>query len=108
MVALSFVWTRVSDAQGNWSNDQARKYQAASQKLHSLSHEYARQSRQGLDQQMRDNLDAAKSDYESLRGDLDAARARPANVAFGLRLAGVAMMAAGGLGLYRSRTAEAT
>src|SRR5262245_54898937 len=102
-VALSFVWARVFDARANWTTEQAREYQAAAVKLHSLSHEYAQQTRQGPEQQMRDKLEAAKTEYESLQGQLEAARARPANVALGLRLSGLALMAAGGVGLYRSR-----
>jgi hypothetical protein len=103
MVALSFVWPRVADARANWSTEQARQFQAAAAMLHSLSHQHAQQLRQGDDREMRDKLEVAKREYESLHGQLEAARARPGNIAVGLRLAGVALMAAGGIGLYLSR-----
>jgi hypothetical protein len=104
IVAVSFVWTHVSSERANWSTDQALKHQAAALKLHSLSHEYAHQSRQGGDQEIRDKLEQARIEYEALHGQLDAAIARPGNVALGLRMVGVALMSAGAYGLYRSRS----
>jgi hypothetical protein len=108
IVALSFVWTRVANPRANWSTDQARQFQAAAARLHSLSHQHAQQSQQGDRQKMNAELELAKSEYQLLEGHLDAARSRPKNVAFGLRLTGMALMAAGALGLYRSRAVSAS
>jgi hypothetical protein len=108
IVALSFVWPRVANSRANWSTDQARQFQAAAARLHSLSHQHAHQSRQSDPQKMNSELELAKTEYQLLEGQLEAARARPKNVAFGLRVAGVASMAAGALGLYRSRAISAS
>lgn len=104
LVALSFAWSTIFNGNGGWSNEQAREYQAASQQLHSLSHEYSQRARQGNDSALHEELEKAKLEYDSLRSDLDAAIARPRRVEIALRTIGMALIGASGVLLYQSRS----
>jgi hypothetical protein len=106
LLAFSFVWTTISRGQGNWSQEQALRYQAASARLHSLSHKYARPAEEGTSAAAQEELKNAQIEYERLRTDLDAAIAHPSRIAFWFRIVGAALAAAGAYDLYRNRSIE--
>lgn len=99
-IAWSFIVANVSTGHAAWSQEQAREYQAASSKLHSLSHEFALAAQSGNEPTVRDELRRAKSEYDELRGQLEIAMARPGRIAFWLRFAGLLLIAVGAVGLY--------
>jgi Flp pilus assembly protein TadB len=86
----------------NWSPEKAKQYQAASVKLHSLSHSSASASPE-KQRELKSQLQDAEKDYASRRADLDAAIGRPTRVRWILRMTGVAIAAAGGVSAYLSR-----
>jgi hypothetical protein len=106
LLAFSFVWSTISRGQGNWSEEQALRYQAASARLHSLSHKYARPPEEGSAATAREELKNAQIEFQRLRSDLDAAIARPGRIALWLRVVGAVLAAVGGYGLIRNRPVE--
>lgn len=107
LTLLSFFWTNVASGHSNWSPEQAEQYQAAAARLHGLSHESVHATRNGDAQAVHEKLEKAKVEYDALRTQLDAAIVRPGQIAFVLRTAGFALLAAGGFGLYYSQTPRA-
>jgi hypothetical protein len=100
LIAWSFIWPSVSSRRSGWSQDQAREYQAASARLHSLSHQHAHAAERGNEAAVRAELDKAQANYEVLRGELESAMRRPRRIAILLRLAGLALVGAGAMILY--------
>lgn len=96
IIALSLIWTRVSTGRYAWSDKQALEYQAASSKLHSLSHEFAHQETSAESDALRPDLEAAQAHFSEVRAQLEAARQQPARIALILRLAGILIAVAGG------------
>ena len=94
LVALSFIWANVSTARSAWSQEQALEYQATSSKLHSLSHQFAQEAQRGNDQAIRAELEKTRAEYGELRAQLEGAMARPARIAFWLRIFGLLLIAA--------------
>ena len=101
LVAASVFLPEAATRGTNWSPEQAKQYQAASVKLHSLSHTAARSPEK--QEELRKQLQDAEKEYASRRADLDAALNRPHRVTFMLRVAGVFLAAAGGISAYLSR-----
>jgi Flp pilus assembly protein TadB len=104
LVVASVIIPAGAAAGTNWSPEQAKQYQAASVKLHSLSQSSAAatpEKRRELKSQLQD----AEKDYASRRADLDSAIGRPNRMRWFLRLAGVVVAAAGGACAYLSRKA---
>jgi hypothetical protein len=100
LVAWSFVWPSVSNSTAGWSPEQARDYQAASAKLHSLSHQSVHAAGQENEAQVRAELHKAQAEYDLLRGQLDSALDRPWRMAWWLRLSGLTLVGVGGVSLY--------
>ena len=98
MVAVSFFWPSDSSNRANWSPQQARAYQAASVKLHSMSHETAHAAGSQDEKAVREKFDQAKAEYDALRGELDAAIDSPKNIRYALRIFG-SLVAIAGLAL---------
>jgi hypothetical protein len=86
-----------------WSPEQAKKYQEAAVKLHSLSHASLHTSPEADQPAKRKELQQAEADYNAIRSQLDSAIARPKKITWAIRLAGVALVAIGGFGLYHGR-----
>ena len=99
LIAWSFLGAASAKHSG-WSPEQASEYQAASARLHGLSHSYAEQLRGGDPGAAKAELDQAKEEYNALRERLDAAIARPKRIAWLLRVGGAALALAGGCLLY--------
>ncbi len=95
LIAWSFIWASIATGSSTWSQEQARKYQAAATKLHSLSHQYAQEAARGNEAAVRDDLDKARAEYQSLRGELESAIGRPRYIAWMLRLAGLLLLIGG-------------
>ena len=100
LILLSIVLPGSAVRRANWSQEQATKYQAASVKLHSLSHASVHPSPDADRQAMRTELQQAEADYQAIRAELDSAINGPQNLALGMRAAGVALALAGGFGMY--------
>jgi hypothetical protein len=99
MIALSFAWPGKSSRRGAWSDAQAEQYQAASLKLHGLSHDIAHAEpdrKQAVDAELK----KAKAEYDALRDKLDAARSRPQRLGWILRFAGLACLLLGSGALF--------
>jgi hypothetical protein len=88
---------------GIWSQEQAEKYQAASVKLHSLSHGSLHPSPNADPVAMRKELEQADQEYKAIRAQLDAALGRPKKLAWILRGVGVALMIVGGVVAHSMR-----
>jgi hypothetical protein len=102
-VAISLIWPGRSTTSTAWSNADALKYQAASAKLHRLSHEFAHAVGTDNGPRVQAELDKAQSEYSLLRSELDSAMARPKFMAMILRVGGLVLTAAGVSGLIYGR-----
>jgi hypothetical protein len=100
LIASSFIWPIVSTSVSGWTQEQALQYQAASARLHSLSHEFAHAAQQGNDQTLQTELDKTQAEYEVLRSQLESAMDRPRRVAWLLRLGGLLLAGVGVANLY--------
>jgi hypothetical protein len=100
LIAWSFVWPSLSTSAAGWSREEAREYQAASAKVHSLSHQHAHAAERGNEAAVRAELDKAQVKYEVLRGQLENAMGRPRRIAILLRIAGFALVGVGAAILY--------
>jgi hypothetical protein len=100
LIAVSFVWPTDSIRRGAWSPEQAKQYQDASKKLHSLSHDmaHAHGDKEG---DVRKEFGLAKAEYDALRRDLDSAISRPSRWTWIMRFAGMLAAVFGGILLYR-------
>ena len=103
LVLLSLFWPSGGVAHSNWSPEQAKKYQEASVKLHSLSHASVHSSSEVDQAAMRKDLQQAEAEYNAIRTKLDSAIDQPKRFSHMLRWTGIALMAVGGWGLYRLR-----
>lgn len=99
MIAVSFVWPTKASQRGAWSLEQAMRYQAATMKLHGLSHDVAHAT-PDREAAVREELNEARADYDALRKDLDAALSRPRRWAWLLRAAGILTLLLGGARLF--------
>jgi hypothetical protein len=99
VIATSFVWPGKSSQRGAWSTEQAKQYQAAAGRLHSLSHQMAN-AKPGRDVTVRKDFEVAKVEYDALRGDLDAALSRPRRWAWTMRVCGMLAVFVGGVLLF--------
>jgi hypothetical protein len=88
---------------GSWSQEQAQAYQAASVKLHSLSHSSLHPSPDDDPAAMHQELEQANKDYQAIRAQYDTALARPQKIVWILRGVGVALLVAGGFAAYCMR-----
>jgi hypothetical protein len=103
LLVVASVFLPASAVSGtSWSPEQAKQYQAASVKLHSLS-QTAASSTPEKQRELRTQLHDAEKEYASRRAELDAAIRRPHRVTTLLRVAGIALAAAGGIGAYLGR-----
>ena len=105
LVVASVIMPTGAAGGANWSPEQAKQYQAASVKLHSLSHTSASASPE-KQRELKSQLQEAEKDYASRRAALDAAIGRPQRVKWILRMAGVAIAAAGGVSAYLSHKTD--
>jgi hypothetical protein len=87
---------------GGWSTEDAKRYQAASVKLHTLSHT-AVHAKPADQPQMRKDLAEAQSDYESIRKELDSAISGPRRTALTLRILGGLLLVSGGISAFLTR-----
>ncbi len=100
MIAASFVLPVAPSRRAGWSDEQARQYQAASIKLHSLSHEAAHAAESNGDAAVQGELKKAQTEYDVLRGELESAMGWPKRLAWLLRFGGVLLVLGGGAVLY--------
>jgi hypothetical protein len=103
LLAMSYVWPGRATRRANWSLEQARAYQAASEKLHSLSHESVHAIGTNDEKEVGEKLAQAKAEYDVLRCQLDSAIDRPKQVRLMLRVCGFALAAAGAAILYKGK-----
>ena len=103
LILLSLFWPSGATSRANWSAEQAKQYQAASIKLHSLSHASVHPGTDVDPQAQRKELQQAEADYKAIRAELDSAIDRPKHLILAFRVAGVTLVAAGGLGMYYAR-----
>lgn len=100
LIALSFVWPSQAASREHWSTEDAKAFQAASVKLHSLSHEATHTNGKEPDKATVDELHKAEAEFHVLRDELNSAIDRPKNIRTGLRIAGAFFMIAGGALIY--------
>jgi cytochrome c biogenesis protein CcdA len=105
LVMVSVIMPAGTAGGTNWSPEQAKQYQAASVKLHSLSHSSASANPE-KQRELKNQLQEAEKDYASRRADLDSAIGRPTRVRWILRMVGIAVAAAGGVSAYLSRKTD--
>jgi hypothetical protein len=103
LLLVSFFWPGQSVSRAAWSSEQAKAYQAASVKLHSLSQETAATPGSNSNKTNRDKLAQAETEYKAIRSQLDSAIGRPKYITLALRIVGT-MMAIAGLALIYRRT----
>ena len=96
LLAVSFVWTWWATGRASWSDQQALDFQAASSRLHSLSHEFAHEAGQGNTNGLRSQLAEAQMRFGEMRARLESAQNRPKRVAMMIRIAGLLMAVVGG------------
>jgi hypothetical protein len=102
LLVASFFWPGQSISRTAWSPEQAKAYQAASVKLHSLSQETAASAGRNNEKALREKLSKAEADYKAIRTQLDAAIDRPKHVTLFLRICG-SLLAIIGLSMIYSR-----
>jgi hypothetical protein len=105
LILLSVFWPSGSVSHANWSPEQAKQYQQASLKLHSLSHAPNTQTETAQQAYHRD-LKQAESDYQAIRAKLDSAIDGSSTFLRTLRWGGAVLAAIGGFGLYRFQSPE--
>src|SRR5687767_6464921 len=92
MIVASFVLPVASSRRAAWSDEQARQYQAASIKLHSLAHEAVHAAESNGDAAVQGELKKAQAEYDVIRGELESAMGRPKRLAWLLRIGGVLLV----------------
>ena len=105
LLAVSFFWPGQSVSRAAWSPEQAKAYQAASVKLHSLSQETVATAGSNNEKAIRAKLAQAEAEYKAIRSQLDSAIDRPKHITLALRIAG-SLMAIAGLTLFYRRAAN--
>jgi hypothetical protein len=101
LIAVSFFWPGQSASRTAWSNEQAKAYGAASEKLHSLSQESVAAAGSNKDKATREKLVQAEAEYKELRVQLDSAIDRPKHITLALRITGSLLAIAGLTLIYR-------
>lgn len=101
LILVSFLWPSISNGRGQWTTQQALEHQRASAELHQLSHKYDHELAEGNGDAVLDELQAARTEYERLDADLEAARNHPVHFAMVLRILGVLVAVAGGFIYYK-------
>src|SRR4051812_31606492 len=71
ILTVSFIWPSDAASRSNWSQENAKAYQAASIKLHSLSHESAHSVGKPDEDSVRKEFEQAKTEYTDIRRQLD-------------------------------------
>lgn len=101
LLAISFFWPGQSVSRAAWSTEQAKAYQDASVKLHSLSQETVGTAGANSQKALREKLDKAEAEYKAIRSQLDSAIDRPKHITLALRIFGTLMAIAGLTLIYR-------
>jgi hypothetical protein len=107
LLAVSFFWPGQSVSRAAWSIEQAKAYQAASLKLHSLSQETVAKAGSDKDKALREKFVEAEAEYKAIRSQLDSAIDRPKHITRAIRIAGSLMAIAGLTLIYRRTDAPA-
>jgi hypothetical protein len=84
-----------------WSPEQAKEYQAASVKLHSLSQQTVAAAGSNSDKANREKLAQAETEYKAIRSQLDSAIDRPKYITYALRIVGSLLAITGLTLIYR-------
>jgi hypothetical protein len=100
-LAVSFFWPGQSVSRAAWSPEQAKAYQAASVRLHSLSQETVASAGSNNDKGVREKLEKAEAEYKAIRSQLDSAIDRPKYITFAIRILGSLLAIAGMTMIYR-------
>jgi hypothetical protein len=103
LIAVSLIWPFSSTNHTGWSPEQAKQYQAASVKLHSLSHAAMHPTPDTDLKAQRKELEQAQEDYSAIRSQLDSAIAWPRQVAITMRIGGTLLGAIGAYLLFPKR-----
>lgn len=103
LILLSFILPAKALSRSGWTQDQAKRYQAASLKLHSLSQASLHPTADADPAAQHKELARADAEYKMIRAQLDAATNRPQNIAFIMRLIGGGLIAIGGTAVYLGR-----
>ncbi len=106
LIVLSVFCTGSAVSQANWSPEQAKQYQQASLKLHSLSHE-PNTTTDADRQSYHRELKQAESEYQAIRARLDSAIDGSETFLRSLRWLGAVLTAFGSFGLYRFQSWKA-
>jgi hypothetical protein len=101
LLAVSFFWPGQSVSRAAWSPDQAKAYQAASVKLHSLSQETVTTPGSNNNKANREKLAQAEAEYKAIRSQLDSAIDRPKYITYALRILGSLFAITGLTLIYR-------
>lgn len=101
LVLASFFWPGQSSSRAAWSNEQAKAYDAASVKLHSLSQETVAAAGSNDEKALRAKVARAEAEYKVLRSQLDSAIDRPKHITLTLRIVGTLMAIAGLVLIYK-------
>ncbi len=99
LLAVSFFWPGQSVSRAAWSPDQAKAYQDASLKLHSLSQETI--AKAGANKAFREKFAEAEAEYKIIRSQLDSAIDRPKHITLAIRITGSLLAIAGLMLIYR-------
>jgi hypothetical protein len=101
LLVVSFFWPGKSVSRAAWSFEQAKAYQQASVKLHSLSQETAASAGANKEKALREKLSNAESEYKAIRAQLDSAIDRPKHITLALRICGSLLAILGLTIIYR-------
>jgi hypothetical protein len=101
LLLISFFWSGRAASRASWSAEQAKQYQAASVKLHSLSQESVAAAGSNNEKALREKLAQAETEYKAIRSQLDSAIDRPKYITYALRILGSLMAIAGVMLIYR-------
>lgn len=104
VVAASYLPVGPMASRGNWSQQQAQEYQAASAQLHALSNKYANEAMSGNPHAMRAEVDEAKAHFDDLKTQLESAQNRPRLIAWLMRFGGALLAAIGAAMTYWQTT----
>lgn len=102
LLLLSLFWPGQSASRAAWSREQAKAYQAASVKLHSLSQQTVANGGSKAGKAATAELAQAEADYKVIRTQLDSAIDRPKHLTYLLRSIGTLLVIAGLTFIYRN------
>jgi hypothetical protein len=106
LIGVSLIWPTNSTNGSGWTPAQAKQYQAASEKLHSLSHAALHPTAETDLRAKRQELEQAQEDYSVIRSQLDSAIAWPRTIAIAMRIGGILLGTIGAYLLYSQRAAS--